>query len=157
MITKRKGLILAGGLGTRLFPLTRGISKQLLPVFDKPMIYYSLSVLMLAGIREIAIITTPQDQNLFKQLLGNGNQWGINIKYKAQKKPNGIPEAFIIGEKFIKNEPICLNLGDHILFGKNANKIITNKIQNFNNNTVFSIKTKSPNYSAFFINANILF
>ena len=144
MITKRKGLILAGGLGTRLFPLTRGISKQLLPVFDKPMIYYSLSVLMLAGIREIAIITTPQDQNLFKQLLGNGNQWGIKLTYIKQKKPRGIAEVFILAENFLSGSPSFLILGDNIFFGHGMVEILKKNINTNFGSVVFTYNVNNP-------------
>ena len=112
-----KGILLCGGAGTRLFPATKGLSKQLLPVFDKPMVYYPLSVLMLAGIKDILIITTPEDSNSFKRLLGNGRDWGINLQYAIQEKPNGIAEAFIIGEEFIGNDSVCLVLGDNIFHG----------------------------------------
>ena len=144
MITKRKGLILAGGLGTRLFPLTRGISKQLLPVFDKPMIYYSLSVLMLAGIREIAIITTPQDQNLFKQLLGNGNQWGIKLTYIKQKKPRGIAEVFILAENFLSGSPSLLILGDNIFFGHGLVEILKKNINTNFGSVIFTYNVNNP-------------
>ena len=140
----RKGIILAGGIGSRLHPLTQVISKQLLPVFDKPMIYYPLSTLMLAGIKEIAIISTPLDLPKFKKLLGSGKQWGLKLTYLEQKKPNGIAEAFILAEKFIKNSPCCLILGDNIYHGNNFSKILKEADNDDENSTVFTYQVKDP-------------
>ena len=140
----RKGIILAGGIGSRLHPLTQVISKQLLPVFDKPMIYYPLSTLMLTGIKEIAIITTPQDLPKFKKLLRSGKQWGLKFSYIVQKKPNGIAEAFILARNFIKDSPSCLILGDNIYHGNNLSSILKEADEDKENATVFTYQVKDP-------------
>lgn len=142
-----KGIILAGGSGTRLYPITKGISKQLLPVYDKPMIYYPLSVLMLAGIREILIITTPEDQAGFMRLLGDGSQFGIQLTYKVQPSPDGLAQAFIIGEEFIGEDNVCLVLGDNIYFGQNFSPKLKHAVQNAKSGqgaTVFGYQVKDP-------------
>ena len=140
----RKGIILAGGIGSRLHPLTQVVSKQLLPVFDKPMIYYPLSTLMLAGIRQIAIITTPQDLPKFKKLLRSGKQWGLKFSYIEQKKPNGIAEAFILAKDFIKDFPSCLILGDNIYHGNNLSNILKEADEDKENSTIFTYQVKDP-------------
>ena len=139
-----KGIVLAGGSGTRLYPLTAPISKQLLPVYDKPMIYYPISVLMLAGIREILIISTPSDLPNFKKLLKNGNQWGINFEYAEQPQPNGIAESFIIGEEFICNDSVCLILGDNIFYGQGLIEKVQKATKQKEGATIFGYYVKDP-------------
>lgn len=139
-----KGIILAGGSGTRLYPITKGISKQLIPVYDKPMIYYPLSVLMLAGIKDILIITTPEDLDNFQRLLGNGNCFGINLSYQVQLKPEGLAQAFILGEKFIGNDAVCLALGDNIFYGQNFSPRLKEAAQLIDGATVFGYQVKDP-------------
>ncbi|MGL4822959.1 MAG: glucose-1-phosphate thymidylyltransferase RfbA [Plesiomonas shigelloides] len=142
-----KGIILAGGSGSRLYPITMGVSKQLLPVYDKPMIYYPLSVLMLAGIRNILIITTPEDQASFQRLLGDGSQFGIALEYAVQESPDGLAQAFIIGEGFIGNSSVCLVLGDNIFWGQGFRPKLRQAVINANNGqgaTVFGYQVKDP-------------
>lgn len=139
-----KGIILAGGSGTRLYPITKSISKQLVPIYNKPMIYYPLSVLMLADIRDILIITTPEDQSMFIRLLGDGSQWGINLQYAIQPSPDGLAQAFLIGEEFIGNDSCCLILGDNIFFGHDFGKLLAQTAKNTNGATVFGYFVNDP-------------
>lgn len=143
-MTNRKGIILAGGSGTRLYPITMGVSKQLLPLYDKPMIYYPLSVLMLAGIREVAIITTPQDQDQFQRLIGNGSQWGIEITWLVQPSPDGLAQAYLIAQDFLDGSPSAMVLGDNIFFGHGLPRLLKAADEKGSGGTVFGYHVADP-------------
>ena len=142
--TKFKGIILAGGTGSRLHPLTLTVSKQLMPVYDKPMIYYPLSTLMLAGIRDILVITTPADQDSFRALLGDGSAWGLNLQYVAQPSPDGLAQAFILGEEFIADSPVCLILGDNIFYAEGLSRRLQGVAQQESGATIFAYFVQDP-------------
>jgi glucose-1-phosphate thymidylyltransferase len=140
----RKGIVLAGGAGSRLYPVTKGVSKQLLPVYDKPMIYYPLSVLMLAGIRDVLVITTPEDQGSFRRLLGDGRGFGVRLQYEIQDKPRGLADAFLIGKEFIGTDSVCLVLGDNIFYGQGFRPMLLEAMSQAKGATVFGYQVKDP-------------